>query len=85
MSSRQATVLVAELRSIVRTRDEQLSAFEHDLNNEVGTLQLVVHLLRCDSDNADRDTLMEALTETTGRIRQLLDGFRKGNYPPRAT
>jgi len=40
MSDRDASLLVAELRSLLRTRDERLTAIEHDLNNEVGTLQL---------------------------------------------
>jgi len=60
---------------MIRTRDEQLTTLEHDLNNEVGTLQLVVHLMRGNADHSARPTLIEALTETTGRLRRLMDAF----------
>jgi hypothetical protein len=77
MSGRQAALLVAELRSNIRTRDEKLTALEHDLNNEIGTLQLMVHLMRCNSEGADRAALLDALAQTTGRIRRLMDAFRR--------
>jgi hypothetical protein len=78
LSSREAAVLVAQLRSVIRMRDKQLTAMEHALNNEVATLQLVVHRLRSDSLlDADRGTLLDALARTTGRMSRLMDVFRK--------
>jgi hypothetical protein len=77
LSSRQAAVLVAELRSDIRARDDQLTVLEHDLNNEVGTLQLVVHLMRHNCDGGDRNALLDALAQSTARIKRLLDALRK--------
>jgi hypothetical protein len=80
MSDRDASLLVAELRSLLRTRDERLTAIEHDLNNEVGTLQLVVQLIRQSGGGHDADWsfFLDALMQTTGRIRRLVDGLGDG-------
>ncbi len=76
VSDRQASLLVAELRSMMRTRDEQLTALAHDLNNEVGTLQLVVQLIRQGVDhNANGSVLLDAVLQTTGRIGGLVEAL----------
>ena len=64
---------------MIRTRDEQLTAIGHDLNNEVGTLQLVVHLIRQGvNHNADWSLFLDALVQTTGRITRLVNGLADG-------
>jgi hypothetical protein len=78
VSDRRATPVVAELRSTVRRRDQQLIAIEHDLNNEVGTLQLVVHLLRGSAGQGpERGALLDALARVTERIRTIANVFRE--------
>jgi signal transduction histidine kinase len=74
LSNRQAALLVAELRSVIRRRDEQLVTMEHELNNEIGTLQLVAQLMRNRAmSDSDRNLLLDALAQTAGRIRRALD------------
>jgi hypothetical protein len=77
LSNHQAALLVAELLSDLRLRDQQLTALEHDLNNEIGTLQLVAHLMRGNSDGPDRNALVEALAATTARLKRLMDALAK--------